>query len=501
MPYRLRLCLLATIAALGSSALRGQGGDEVAVEGEALTGPIAGVVGEMTIGREAWSEAEEAEVVARLEALTSIIDVTAHPITQGYIKGYTIRKRAKAEAALGRIPAYFPTFERALAAAGLPDDLKYLAFTESALDPRARSRVGAGGLWQFMPGTARMYGLRIDDYLDERADPEKATQAAMRFLADEYARFGDWSLVLAAYNGGPARVRRAVRRSGKRDYWELRRYLPRETRNYVPAFVAAKYLHYHGSGHGLTPGGLTLDEQFATPVPYAGGMPLHEVAQACDLSLDLLRAMNPHLLRDSVVAREGVNVRVPARVARSLTSYLEWRDGGGSRDAAELVELVRARVVRDSGDLAGNDFHYVRQLRTVPAGVSFTEFAEPLGLSEHHLALWNPLAPATSPVERRVVVYLPRFVPETPFSEIPDVVIPRVGARAAAPLDIREPIIPSSLDARLPNQRYRLQRYESLLEVWQRYSESMTWREFVAWNRIVPGSAPPAGTQLLVRED
>ena len=502
MPHRPSLDVFtAACFALSTSLALAQGAGAVDADDQpaALTGPVASLLADGTIGDERWTDDEEAAVVSRLESLESIIEVTAHPITQGYIRGYTLRNRDKTEAILGRIAAYFPLFERELAAAGLPDDLKYLALTESALDPRARSRTGAGGLWQFMPGTAEMYGLRIDGEVDERANPERATQAAVAFLRDEYERFGDWQLVLAAYNGGPGRVRRALRRSGESDYWELRRYLPRETRNYVPAFVAAKYLHLHGAWHGLRPRPLTLDEQLARPVACPEGVSLQEVAQACDLSLDLLRAMNPHVLRDTLSARPTASVRVPTRAAASLTTYLEWRAGRGADDAVALAELVRNRPVRDSGDLAGVGYRYFKLRQALPGGVSLAERAESLGVSEHHLRLWNPLSPGLSPVDREITVFVPRFVPATPFSEMPDLVIPSVATPAPRPLTLRGPVMPRSLDARLPNDRYRLARYESLLDVWQRFSESMTWQEFVAWNAIEVGSAPPPGTELLVR--
>ena len=155
---------------------------------------------------------------------------------------YHLRYPKQTARNLGRAIAYFPIFEKELAAAGLPETIKYLSVIESALRPYAMSRVGAEGLWQFMPETAPEYGLLVDDLVDERLDTYAATQGAVRYLQSAYDYLGDWSLAIAAYNAGKGRVRRAQRRSGGKNFWRVRRHLPRETRKYVPAFIAAVYL-------------------------------------------------------------------------------------------------------------------------------------------------------------------------------------------------------------------------------------------------------------------
>jgi membrane-bound lytic murein transglycosylase D len=149
---------------------------------------------------------------------------------------------------------YFPMFEEALARYQIPMEMKYLAIVESALNPTAISSAGAGGLWQFMVGTGKMYGLEVNSYQDERFDPYKSTDAACRYLRFLYDTFGDWQLALAAYNSGPGNVNKAIRRSGgKRDFWEIKPFLPKETQGYVPAFIAVNYVMNYASEHNIYP--------------------------------------------------------------------------------------------------------------------------------------------------------------------------------------------------------------------------------------------------------
>ncbi len=180
--------------------------------------------------------------------------LTYNPVVQSYIDLYAVRKREQTSRMLGLAQLYFPVFEEALDRHGLPQELKYLAVVESALYPAARSRAAAVGLWQFIVGTGKLYGLRVDSYVDERCDVYMSTDAACRYLKDLHRIFGNWELALAAYNCGPGNVNKAIRRSGGRmDYWEVYDHLPRETRGYVPAFIAVNYIFEHAADHNLYP--------------------------------------------------------------------------------------------------------------------------------------------------------------------------------------------------------------------------------------------------------
>ena len=191
------------------------------------------------------------ERLARLDEKTPF-NIAYNASLEAVIKSFLIRKRDLMERMLTASQFYFPMFEQELDKYDLPLEIKYLAIVESALNPRARSRVGATGLWQFMYGTGRMYGLSVSSYVDERRDPIKATEAACQYLSKLYEIFGDWDLALAAYNSGPGNVNKAIRRSGGyTNYWNIRRNLPRETAGYLPAFLATMYIFEYADELGL----------------------------------------------------------------------------------------------------------------------------------------------------------------------------------------------------------------------------------------------------------
>jgi membrane-bound lytic murein transglycosylase D len=192
------------------------------------------------------------EIEQQFLQIESEIPLSFNTRIKAFIDYFTIKDREYTKNVLGKLDLYFSLFERYFREYNIPDEIKYLAIVESGLNPKARSRVGAVGLWQFMPSTARMYGLRIDWYIDERMDPEKSTIAACKYLQLLYESFDDWELAMAAYNCGPGNVRRAIRRSGyKKKFWEIYRYLPRETRSYVPQFMAFMYVINYAEEHNF----------------------------------------------------------------------------------------------------------------------------------------------------------------------------------------------------------------------------------------------------------
>lgn len=192
------------------------------------------------------------EIEQQFLQIESEIPLSFNTRIKAFIDYFTIKDREYTKNVLGKLDLYFPLFEKYFREYNIPEEIKYLAIVESGLNPKARSRVGAVGLWQFMPATARMYGLRIDWYIDERMDPEKSTIAACKYLQLLYDSFDDWELAMAAYNCGPGNVRRAIRRSGyKKKFWEIYRYLPRETRSYVPQFMAFMYVISYAEEHNF----------------------------------------------------------------------------------------------------------------------------------------------------------------------------------------------------------------------------------------------------------
>ena len=192
--------------------------------------------------------------IDRLSRIPAVMEMPYNEIVRKFIDMYTGRLRNNVSFMLSACNFYMPIFEEALDAYGLPLELRYLPIIESALNPSARSRVGASGLWQFMLATGKMYGLESNSLIDERCDPIKATWAAARYLKDLYAIYQDWNLVIAAYNCGPGTINKAIRRAGgKTDYWEIYNFLPKETRGYVPAFIAANYVMTYYCKHNICP--------------------------------------------------------------------------------------------------------------------------------------------------------------------------------------------------------------------------------------------------------
>ena len=189
---------------------------------------------------------------ARLQALPCVIELPYNERVRAFILRYVKRSPKQVARMMRMSEYYFPMFEEALCRYNLPYELEYLPIIESALNPIARSPVGAAGLWQFMPGTAKLFGLEVNSLVDERMDPVRSTEAACQFLSSMYNVFHDWNLVIAAYNCGSGNVNKAIRRAdGKRDFWSIYPYLPRETRNYVPIFIAANYAMNYGEEHGI----------------------------------------------------------------------------------------------------------------------------------------------------------------------------------------------------------------------------------------------------------
>ncbi len=240
------------------------------------------------------------EYIERLQRIPSVMELSWNQPVQDCIERYCGRLRSTVSYLLGASNFYMPIFEEALEAYDLPFELRYLPIIESALKPTAVSRVGATGLWQFMLTTGKMYGLEVNSLVDERRDPIKASYAAAHFLSDLYKVFGDWNLVIAAYNCGPANVTKAINRSdGVTDYWQIYPYLPKETRGYVPAFIAANYVMTYYCEHNICPMRTTLPDLTDT-VAISRNLHLEQVAAVCSLDIEMLRTLNPMYKKDII---------------------------------------------------------------------------------------------------------------------------------------------------------------------------------------------------------
>ncbi|GAB3961025.1 lytic transglycosylase domain-containing protein [Spirosoma harenae] len=292
----------------------------------------------------------------RLSKLQKDIPLNYHKAVQAYIDYFTFRRASYTQSMLERIPLFFPLYERMLAEYELPNELKYLSIVESALNPRAISRAGAGGLWQIMPGTGRDLRLYQDDYVDERMDPVKATEAACKYLRDLYKIFGDWELAMAAYNCGPGAVKRAMRRTGGDSFYTIYDALPKETRGYVPQFVAFTYLMNHANDHGI------VAENFQYPIPHdtiqiTGYFNLEAFARHSLMPLADLQKMNPAI---TTTILPNYTRNYPLRVPREQYDYFASHrrmimdSSGRIPGRMEHILLASAEDVRYGADSMGS---------------------------------------------------------------------------------------------------------------------------------------------------
>lgn len=260
----------------------------------------------------------------RISRINSVITLPYNSIIKNHIAVYTEKKREKFRIMLGLSEYYFPMIEDIFDSYGLPVELKYVAAIESALNPTIVSRAGATGLWQFMYSTGRMYGLTINSVVDERRDPVKATHAAARYLKDLYDIYNDWILVIAAYNCGPGNVNKAIKRSGnKKDYWEIYYRLPRETRGYIPQYVAAVYAMNYYKEHGLNP--INIDMPVAVDTVMVNkDFHLQQISAVLNLPIDELRAINPQYKTGFVPGKtKPMAITLPVN---SLGDFIEKAD-------------------------------------------------------------------------------------------------------------------------------------------------------------------------------
>ena len=288
---------------------------------------------------------EKEVYIERLKRIPSVIELPYNDVVQKFIDRYSGRLRHSVSYMLGASNFYMPIFEEALETYGLPLELKYLPVIESALNPKAVSRVGATGLWQFMLTTGKQYGLNVNSLVDERRDPVKSSYAAAHYLSDLYKIYGDWNLVIAAYNCGPDNINKAIHRSkGVRDYWQIYPYLPKETRGYVPAFVAANYIMTYYCEHNICPMVTRLPAKTDT-IMVSKNVHLEQVASVCNIDLEQLRALNPSYRRDIV---PGLTALSPLRLPQTeVGTFIDREDSVYNYRADELFNKRALVAVND----------------------------------------------------------------------------------------------------------------------------------------------------------
>lgn len=352
----------------------------------------------------------------RLDSIHNVVPMDYNEYVQKYIDVYTSRKNMMGKM-LGLSSYYFPIFEKALKAYDIPDELKYLPIIESAMNPHAVSRVGATGLWQFMFTTAKGYGLNMDNFVDERKDPVQASFAAAAYFRDAYESLGDWLLAIAAYNCGAGNVNRAIQKANSRDFWEIRPYLPQETRNYVPAFIAAVYVMNYAESHKIMAQKSPLAQRTDT-VQVNRFVSLTALSEALELETDALFVLNPSYKKKIVNGTDEAPKRIimPAAqlenfariydVLNNLPVNVDTHVYLASNDDKRLRSRSGQRASK-SRTATQNTYHRVQR------GQNLSTIAGQYRVEVQDLKAWNNLKGSTLVPGQRLVVSAKAATPKT----------------------------------------------------------------------------------------
>jgi membrane-bound lytic murein transglycosylase D len=336
-------------------------------------------------------ELPDSVYISRLQNLDSFIPLPFNESVKKFINFYLNRRRGQVSIMMGLTNYYFPLFEEALARYNLPAELKYLPIIESALNPKIVSKAGASGLWQFMYGTAKMYGLEINSYIDERNDPIKSTDAAARYLRDLYAIYGDWHIVIAAYNCGPGNVNKAVRRSGgKQSYWEIYSRLPKETRGYIPIFIAANYVMNHAQEHNLFPVQPTF-KILTDTIILNSYLNFEQIAANLDLPIQEIRQLNPQYKRDVIPARLGKPYVLKLPIEK-ISSFIDNQTQIFAYNRDKYFPNNQIAIVKDERGTSRYNYNTEGKKKivyTVQRGDNPGEIAGRFKISTSNLCEWN----------------------------------------------------------------------------------------------------------------
>lgn len=341
-------------------------------------------------------------VAYRLSLLESEVQLDYNEYVKPYINLYTVRRRNLSSKMLAWSKYYFPMFEEALDRANMPMELKYLAVIESALNPMATSPVGAAGMWQFMAPTGRMYGLKTTAIYDERRDVQKSTEAAIKYLRNSYRIYGDWLLVIASYNCGPGNVNKAIRKAGGvKNFWAIQKYLPGETRGYVPAFIAATYMMNYPSEHNIYPLENADIEYHLDTVHVDASYNLSALANNLDMTLGELLGYNPAIKRGVIPYGVGnVTLTLPYEKAIMFASL---NDSTFKQSSNEQRLAMNRQMALEKKQIASKSTAKARTI-TVRSGDSLGKLANKYNVKESDLRRWNNIKGSRINVGQKLVI-------------------------------------------------------------------------------------------------
>ncbi len=331
------------------------------------------------------------EVNQRIKAMKNEMSFELNDRIFSFIQYFTVRNRDYTKMVLARKEKFFPLFEETLLKHEMPTEIEFLAIVESGLDPQIKSRVGAMGLWQFMPATGRMYGMNVNSDVDDRMDPELSTDAAAKYLKSLYRMFGDWEVAMAAYNCGPGNVRKAIRRSGgKKTFWGIYNYLPKETRSYVPQVQAFLYILNHLEEHNFS-----LEEP-TYPIEYEKfrferALSLEKLSELTDICLKDLEELNPSVKNGNIpISNRSMEVKIPRTKASFLKENLAWiSDSIGNSSPSLLASNVSPTLVSVDKAVANSSGRIIYKVKS---GDVLGSIASRHGVSVTQVKEWNNLS-------------------------------------------------------------------------------------------------------------
>ncbi|MBI5539595.1 MAG: transglycosylase SLT domain-containing protein [Bacteroidia bacterium] len=342
----------------------------------------------------------------RLARMNTYFEMTYNETVRKYIEFYSLKRRRQVEVMLGLSEYYFPIFEQALDKYGLPLELKFLPIIESALNPRAISRAGASGLWQFMYTTGKIYKLNVSSFVDERQDPAKASDAAARYLKDLYDIYHDWQLVIAAYNCGPGNVNKAIKRTGKTTYWGIYDRLPRETRGYVPAFIGAAFTMSNYRELKLVPRKIEMPTATDT-IHINQELHLLQVSEVLQIPIEKIRQLNPQYKKDIIPANfETFPLMLPSDY---ITQFITLKDSIFTYKDSVFFSSVRPNQYGFQGNnnKSTNSNGDVRLTYTVKSGDSFGVIANKFHVTTADIKSWNNIKKNRLIAGQKLSIYVP----------------------------------------------------------------------------------------------
>ncbi|MCM1178253.1 MAG: transglycosylase SLT domain-containing protein [Clostridium sp.] len=425
------------------------------------------------------SNVPDSVYIRRIKNMNPFIQLPYNEIVRNYIILYSEKMPNKIGTIMGLCRFYMPIFDEIFNGYNLPEELKAMAVIESALNPTAVSRAGAKGMWQFMYSTAKQYGLTINSFVDERMDPVASAKAAAQYLKDSYEIFGDWNLAIASYNCGAGNVNRAIRRSGgKRAFWDIYPYLPRETRGYVPAFVGALYTMNYYKEHGIVPEAIALPPAVDT---FKVNKMLHfkQVEALTGLPVQELRNLNPQYRHDIVPGNEKEYIlTVPYNY---INAFIDAEDSLYTYKAEEYFSPVNIKKIKEGGD--GQRIVY-----KVKSGDVLGKIATRHRVTVSQIKKWNNLKSNTIRVGQRLVIYTGNSAPASSSSTKP---------ASSGSKETQKPAqkTVSSVDPNLPYTTYVVKEGDSLYEIAKKYP-GVSAQNIMDFNKI--GSSIRPGTTIRI---